>query len=249
MIVKRTASAAALAAALCLPGLPAHAVLVDRGGGMLYDNVLNVTWLQDANYIRTSGFHPSGALSWQQASEWIGNLAFGGYTDWRLPQTRPLSGNQAFDFNTSNDGSTDVGFNITSPQSELAYMYYVNLGLKGALSRSGAPQPDFGIFGDGSVGGTGDVGLVRNLVSTHYWYGTQVAGPTVCCASFTFRTNNGFQEVASQGAIFYSWAVRDGDVTPVPVPGSAMLMLSALAGFALLRRKSWDAKVLTPTPA
>ena len=27
----------------------AQATLVDRGNGMIYDNVLDVTWLQDAN--------------------------------------------------------------------------------------------------------------------------------------------------------------------------------------------------------
>ena len=31
----------------------AHAALWDRGGGLLYDDVLNVTWLQDANYARS----------------------------------------------------------------------------------------------------------------------------------------------------------------------------------------------------
>lgn len=27
----------------------ANAALVDRGGGLIYDTILNVTWLQDAN--------------------------------------------------------------------------------------------------------------------------------------------------------------------------------------------------------
>ena len=29
---------------------PALAALIDRGGGLIYDTVLDVTWLQDANY-------------------------------------------------------------------------------------------------------------------------------------------------------------------------------------------------------
>ena len=41
---------AALAAIAVTQG--AHAVLIDRGGGLLYDSVLNITWLQDANYAR-----------------------------------------------------------------------------------------------------------------------------------------------------------------------------------------------------
>jgi len=39
----------AFVAALCVPVPQAQALLVDRGSGMLYDTVLNVTWLQDAN--------------------------------------------------------------------------------------------------------------------------------------------------------------------------------------------------------
>ena len=49
----------------------ANAALWDRGGGLVYDDVLNVTWLQDANYANTSGFDDAfygydtnGALAW-----------------------------------------------------------------------------------------------------------------------------------------------------------------------------------------
>ena len=54
--MKQLAIVGTLCAALCLPSMSAHAVLVDRGGGMLYDTVLNITWLQDANYAKTSGY-------------------------------------------------------------------------------------------------------------------------------------------------------------------------------------------------
>jgi len=40
----------------------AQASLVDRGNGLLYDNVLNVTWLQDANYAKTSGYSATGVM-------------------------------------------------------------------------------------------------------------------------------------------------------------------------------------------
>jgi len=32
------------------------AILTDRGGGLIYDDDLNITWLQDANYADTSGY-------------------------------------------------------------------------------------------------------------------------------------------------------------------------------------------------
>lgn len=37
---------------LCVSGV-AQAALYDRGGGLIYDSVLDVTWLQDANYAAT----------------------------------------------------------------------------------------------------------------------------------------------------------------------------------------------------
>ena len=41
-------------------GLPAGATLIDRGGGLIYDTVLNITWLQDANYAQTMGYQDVG---------------------------------------------------------------------------------------------------------------------------------------------------------------------------------------------
>ncbi len=167
----------AFVAALCVPVPQAQAGLVDRGSGMLYDTVLNVTWLQDANYAKTSGYNADGRMTWSEANTWANNLNYGGYSSgWRLARNTPVDGtpsgwNYSFSFN----GSTDVGYNITSTFSELSYMYYVNLGLKGYYSASGAVQPDFGVNGNGTYGGQKDVGLVKNLQSGVYWSGTAYA--------------------------------------------------------------------------
>ena len=111
----------------------ASAALFDRGGGLIYDSTLNVTWLQDANYSKTSGYDDVGDLDWQPAQDWAANLSYydsvRGVTwdDWRLPKVEPVNGAN-FNYNFANDGSTDWGYNITSPHNEIAYMYYVNLG-------------------------------------------------------------------------------------------------------------------------
>lgn len=64
---------------VCLAGIgSAQATLVDRGGGMVYDDVNNVTWLQD-------WFMPGTSMDWYAAQTWAGDLAFGGHDDWRLP--------------------------------------------------------------------------------------------------------------------------------------------------------------------
>ena len=114
----------------------AQGTLHDRGGGLLYDDVLDVTWLQDANYARSSGQHPTGKMSYAEASKWVSKLVYHDparkvdITGWRLPKVEPISNNVSnHEFRL--DGTTDEGYNITSPRSEFSYMYYVNLGLDG----------------------------------------------------------------------------------------------------------------------
>ena len=173
----------ALATAGMLASGVAQAALFDRGGGLIYDDVLNVTWLQDANYAKTQYTNSSGSLgdsdgrmNWIAANTWAANLSFHDvvrnvdYTDWRLANNSPVGAN--WNYNNSPAGTTDYGYNITSPNSELSYMYHVNLGLKSAYSPAGGYQPDFGVFGNGKFGGQADVGLVKNLQSDFYWSGT-----------------------------------------------------------------------------
>lgn len=67
----------------------ANAILIDRGSGMIYDNELDVTWLEDANYAMTSGYDADGNMTWDAATTWASILSFGGYDDWRLPTYDP----------------------------------------------------------------------------------------------------------------------------------------------------------------
>ncbi len=76
----------ALLAGIALSGA-AQAMLIDRGGGLIYDNVLNITWLSDANYAKTSGVDADGLMNWTAANAWAAGLVYGGYSDWRLPTT------------------------------------------------------------------------------------------------------------------------------------------------------------------
>ena len=65
----------------------ANATLYDRGGGLIYDDDLNITWLQDANYAKTSDYVDDGNMTWSDALAWADTLVYGGYDDWRLPTT------------------------------------------------------------------------------------------------------------------------------------------------------------------
>jgi len=67
--------------ALCLSLCAARAseaVLFDRGGGLIYDDQLDITWLQFANYSGQT-------MSWDDSANWVANLVYQGYSDWRLP--------------------------------------------------------------------------------------------------------------------------------------------------------------------
>jgi hypothetical protein len=237
----------AFVAALCLPVLQAQAALVDRGGGMLYDDGLKVTWLQDANYAKTSGYCNTagncldtvGRMTWTQATTWANNLVYGGYSDWRLASNSPVDGTPSgWDNTLSADGTTDVGYNITSPSSELSYMYYVNLNLKGFFSTRGILQPDYGIFGNGTSGGQNDVGPVKNLQSSAYWSGT-VDAYFPATDAWSFKTILGAQFSENQSDRFFAWAARDGDVTvaAAPVPGSVALLAGGLALLSVVTRR------------
>ena len=65
--------------------VPARADLINLRNGMIYDTVQDLTWLQDTRFARTTGDDADGLLSKSEAIAWAENLAFGGYSDWRLP--------------------------------------------------------------------------------------------------------------------------------------------------------------------
>ena len=236
----------------------AQAALHDRGGGLVYDDVLDVTWLADANYAKTSGYDADadGLMNWQDALTWATNLSYYDsvrgvtWSDWRLPTVRD-GGLANYSFATS---GTDYGFNVRAVgedgtvHSELAYMYYVNLGFKGAYSTAGAYQSDYGIFGDGTDGwprerdGLGPNNVIVNLQSYWYWSGTPYA-PDPATNAWAMYVGAGRQIYAdSQGNGFFAWAVRPGDVAAVPEPSPAILFGAGLAGLAVMRRRSGAAR-------
>ena len=91
--------------------LSVNAALYDRGNGLIYDDVLDITWLQDANYAQASGYDSNGRMAWADAKTWADQLSYGGYDDWRLP---------------SAGSAPTVG--IYNTTSEMGHMFYNNLG-------------------------------------------------------------------------------------------------------------------------
>ena len=77
---------------------PAHAELIDFGGGLLYDAVQDLTWLDPfyAQPPHTLMFGDPAVggctqeacdwyYTWRGATAWVAGLSYEGYNDWRLP--------------------------------------------------------------------------------------------------------------------------------------------------------------------
>lgn len=142
---------AALALTGGLASGAAQAALIDRGGGLIYDSDLNITWLADANYAQTSGFDADGRMTWSAANAWAAGLTYGGYSDWRLPTSDTCS-----------------GFDCTG--SELGHLFYQELGGTAGLSILASGDPDLSLFQNTQLGGYWSGTAYAPLPAEGAWY-------------------------------------------------------------------------------
>ena len=104
-----------------------NAALVDRGGGLIYDTDLNITWLANANV--------NGLITWNDAMTWASNLSYYDsvrnvtYSDWRLPTADPVCG---------------FAYNCTG--SEMGHLFYTELGGTAGSSILSSTDPDLALF-------------------------------------------------------------------------------------------------------
>lgn len=228
--------------------LSANAALYDRGNGLIYDDVLDITWLQDVNYAQTSGYAASnaigvphsistniqadGRMGWNAASTWAAQLEYGGYDDWRLPSANLING---ADPCRANDGSCDRGYNNT--RSELGHMFYNNLANLGFYGVNGESLSGYGPTNSSFIdGGSGSNMSISSLQNYIYWLDEEYALDTH--KAWGFLTSYGSQDGYGKGFSFYTWAVRDGDVTPpVPVPAAVWLSSTALLSLVGAKRR------------
>jgi hypothetical protein len=215
----------------------AQATLIDRGNGMIYDTDQDLTWLQDANYAKTSGYDADGRMPWNQAMAWADGLSFGGYDDWRLPtviDTGALGMNWAF-------SGTDSGYNVDTSTSELAYMFHVNLGNESWFNKDGSRNEDgcSAVLPTCTQHTSADGVDILNLQSLIYWSGTEEYAPPLNFNAWGFSTDWGAQGTGGKANALYAWAVRSGDVAAasVPEPGTFALMMAGLVGLGIARRK------------
>ena len=219
--MRKSLLANTMAALLVFTGA-AQAALHDRGGGLIYDDVLNVTWLQDASYARTSGYDADGAMTPGEANYWADNLSYYDsvrnvtYDDWRLPA---MPRNYIAGTTYAYDGSAETGFNITSTDSPLAFMFYVNLGNSGVRTNTGALTG----CGASCLANTGP--FINVLPNFYHYYRADYGNPTL---TWVFHMGAGEQLTKSSSWPAQAWAVRNGDVAAVPEPETWALLLAGL---------------------
>lgn len=221
----------AICAVLCLLGAgSASATLFDRGGGLIYDSVLNITWLQDANYSETSGFDADGQMNWADAKAWAAGLSYFDsvrnvtYTDWRLPLASVTAGEggNVSRFTTIPESAPACTSEVACRDNELAYMFYYNMGGTYGFIKSGNQVAD---------------GVNLYNIQDVQWTGTGCDANCAWILEMIGRNN-----VANPGGEWASWAVRPGDVTvsaAIPEPEIYAMMAAGLGliGWIGRRRK------------
>jgi hypothetical protein len=187
----------------------ANAALFSRlGGAAAYDDVLDITWLTDADL---SG----GNADWGTQVTWAANLNTLGFDDWRLASMSVTAGVPDAGPQTSIDSCTT---GVACPTNELGHMYDFNMGDTG-----------------GDKTGTHTIGDVTLTdVQATYWSGTELDSTR----AWRFSPINGSQNGVDTDVFSYGWAVRSGDVSAVPIPAAVWLFGSALGLLGWMRRKA-----------
>jgi hypothetical protein len=191
----------------------ANATLIDRGGGLIYDDVLDITWMQNANYANNV-IQFGAAQTLADSLEYYDSVRDVVWSDWRLPAL--FSG--------------DTNLTAWEVSSELSYMYYVNLGYEPgySLDRWTVPEPTSDAYNP-----------FTDMQYRAYWLGDTSSWSE--SHVWTVHYHFGNTVITDASDVSYAWFVRDGDVgaavSSVPEPGSLALFGIGLGLAGIARRR------------
>lgn len=222
---------------------------LSNGPEAFFDTALNVTWLADANYAKTSKYTEEfrgGRMEWNVAKAWAENLVVGAYSGWRLPT---LVDTGATGCIYSLAGGTDCGYNVQTRDaitgtvySEMAHLYYVTLGNKGyATPGTGAlSQSGWGLSNTGPFSNIDPYAYWSGVSGLAYTLGAVAWNPPGAAAAWYFDFGRGAQDYYSKDWTMSAWAVHSGDVgvaIAVPEPQTYALALAGVAATLVSRRR------------
>mgnify|MGYP006078882525 FL=1 len=195
--------------------------------------MLNITWMADAVMASSSGYgadflegvpfgsRDSSRISYDTASWLINSMnshdagdGYLGVNNWRLPRAAPVGGSEEY------------------LEGELSYNYHMNLG-------------GVDCFGD-IAGCTNQIGLDNqslfvNLSFDHWtdsgeFFQEDLGLPCPCAI---VQVGASQRAIPSVQTFYHTWPVADGDfgTSAVPIPATAWLFGSALAGLLAAKRK------------
>ena len=173
----------------------ANAEFIDRGNGMIYDELLDITWLKDANYAMTSGYDADGLMTWDAANAWAASLTVGGVSGWRLPtMTTPGS-----------PRPNENGQDVTGPtrDNEFGWLWYqLNNGEYISEDTDISPFTNLPL-------------QVGEYLSTDEWYWTS---EEIDGSAWRMSMNCACWDYQDKQTEWHAWAVHDGDVALAPEP-------------------------------
>ena len=235
---------------LLLLSFNASAALYDRGNGLIYDDVLDITWLQDANYAGTTGHsgiqnfsningelptngvnwqsnnngntdcQSVGQMNWNNSKLWVENLEYGGFSNWRLPSIK----------------NSIEGANQTS--SEIGHVFYNNLGNSSQQDVNCFPNCLVNTTGIDASTGSNINFLNLNIFPHTLWFNEENSSTASDAWGFNYPNGNQYSGYGKQGT-YQAWAVHDGDIgNPVPLPAGIYLFLSGVVGLGLMRGRN-----------
>ncbi|TPQ24585.1 VPLPA-CTERM sorting domain-containing protein [Methylomonas koyamae] len=249
------------AAALLILSANGQAALLSRAGGtMVYDTELNVTWLADANLIKTQmaanpnlvsqiianvgGIHdtpndydsPAGsgyhALTARDFDAEDGRMTWYGAKAW----AENLTYGGFSDWRLPNYGTPGPGYRVSG--SELNHLFEE----LGGFDPDFATSPDYNLFSNFPSVQGGGYHTPKYWLDAEFGPFPEFAGYFTSAFPSGAAIPEGYQSYGVKGDEYLNaWAVRDGDVgagSPVPLPSAVWLFAGGLGWLGGKRRRA-----------